>query len=147
MADAVPALSHAATAECAVAAPAAFALLCDGAQIGRWALGAWATEPRGDGLYVGRSLFDGSETWIRPVPDRARLLIDYHVGSGPATLVPRIMARVMPGPQVGRGGGVCLVTLLAWRDGGMSAERRQRLVACHAPASLLLQAMRGGSAP
>lgn len=71
------------TVECAVPAERAFAFLCDGALLGRWALGCWQTELRGDGLFVGRSLFDGGAVWARPIGDARLLTVDYHVGGRP----------------------------------------------------------------
>lgn len=134
-------ISHCATVECAVPAERAFAFLCDGAMLGRWAFGCWQAEPRENGLVVGRSLFHGGETWARAVGDPRLLSVDYHVGASPDALVPRIMARVVPGPVVGRGADVCLVSLIAWRDQGMDDARWHRLVACHEVEILLIQAL------
>ena len=129
------------TVECAVPAERAFAFLCDGVMLGRWALGCWQTEPRGDELFVGRSLFDGGAVWARPVGDARLLTVDYHVGASPDALVPRIMARVVSGSMVGRGAEVCLVSLIAWRDQSMDDARWHRLVACHEVEILLIQAL------
>jgi hypothetical protein len=133
-------LSHCVTTEVAAPAERAYAFLLDGLKLGRWALGAWATETKGDGLYVGRSLFDGAEAWLRPVGDPARLTVDYHLGGDPAALVPRIMARVVPGPVTGRPADRCLVSLIAWRDAAMDGARWHRLVACHEAEILLIKA-------
>jgi hypothetical protein len=124
-------LSHCVTIECAVTAVHAFEFLADGLQVGRWALGAWEAQPSADGLFRAHSLFDNGEIWVRPVPDRARFIVDYHVGSDPMRLTPRIMARVVPGPCVGGAAECCLATLIAWRDAAMSEERWQRLIATH----------------
>lgn len=129
------------TVECAVPAERAFAFLRDGALLGRWALGCWQTELRGDGLFVGRSLFDGGAVWARPIGDARLLTVDYHVGGSPDALVPRIMARVVPGSSVGRGAEACLVSLIAWRDEGMDDARWHHLVACHEVEILLIQAL------
>jgi hypothetical protein len=135
-----PALSHCVTVEVAAPAERAYAFLLDGLQLGRWALGAWATASRGDDLYVGHSLFDGSEAWVRPSGDPERLTIDYHLGGGRSALMPRIMARVVPGPVTGRPEGRCLVSLIAWRDAAMDDARWQRLIACHEAEILLIKA-------
>lgn len=135
-----PALSHCVTVDVAVPARRAYDFLTDGRKLGGWALGAWATEDKGDGLYLGRSLFDGSEAWLRPVGDPDRLTVDYHLGSGRTALVPRIMARVVPGPVTGRSEERCLVSLIAWRDIDMDDARWQRLVACHEAEILLIKA-------
>jgi len=133
-------LSHCVTAECAVPAPRAYAFLLDGLAVGRWALGSFGAEKVSADLFRGRSLFDGAEVLYRPVGDPARLIVDYHVGTDPQALVPRVMARVVPGEATGRDKGSCLVTLVAWRDASMSDARWQRLVACHGVEILLVQA-------
>ncbi|MBI2157943.1 MAG: hypothetical protein HYU26_13725 [Candidatus Rokubacteria bacterium] len=137
-------ISHRVTAECAVPAARAFGFLVDGAMLGRWALGCWQTEARGEGLFVGRSLFDGGEVWVRPVGDERLLTVDYHVGASPDALLPRIMARVVPGPVAGRRADTCLVSLLAWRGREMDDTRWHRLVACHEVEILLIQALLRG---
>ena len=124
-------LSHCVTAECSVSADEAFAFLSDGLAIGGWALGCMNTVAQGNGVVRGHSLFDGVELYAKPVGDRSTLTVDYHVGSDPAKLVPRIMAKVVPGPAVGRGADVALITLVAWRDASMSDERWRRLQATH----------------
>ena len=137
------ALAHAVTAECAVPARRAYAFLADGREVGRWALGSFGARKVGRNLFRGRSLFDGTEVLYRPVGDAARLIVDYHVGIDARALVPRIMARVVPGEITGRDPGSCLVTLVAWRDASMSEARWQRLIACHATEILLVQALLG----
>lgn len=134
-------LSHCCSARIAVGADAAFAFLCDGAALGRWALGCWDTEFREDGLLRGASLFDGSQTWVRLSPDNERLLVDYHLGAGPDDLRPRISARVVPGEVLGDDPGHCVATLTAWRPEAMDDERWGRLKASHAVEILLIKAL------
>lgn len=133
-------LSHCVTAECAAPARRAYDFLADGLQVGRWALGSFDAEKVGQNLFRGRSLFDGAEVLYQPVGDPARLIVDYHVGTDPQALVPRVMARVISGEATGRDKGSCLVTLVAWRDASMSEARWERLVACHEVEILLVQA-------
>jgi hypothetical protein len=128
------------TAECAVPARRAYEFLSDGLAVGRWALGSFDAEKVGPDLFRGRSLFDGAEVLYRPVGDPERLIVDYQVGTDPTMLVPRVMARVVPGEATGRDTDSCLVTLVAWRDASMSADRWERLVACHEVEILLVQA-------
>lgn len=143
MSPGADALSHCVTVECAVPADRALAFLADGAALGRWALGCWQTAPRGDGLFTGHSLFDGGEVWVRPVADTRLGIVDYHVGPGAEALVPRIMARVIPGASSGRGADRCLVSLVAWRAVGMDDERWSRLTAAHEVEIRLIQALLG----
>ena len=118
----------------------AYSFLADGLAVGRWALGSFQARRVGPNLFLGRSLFDGAEVLYRPVGDRARLIVDYHVGTDPKALVPRVMARVLPGEATGRAPRSCVVTLVAWRDAAMTDARWDRLVACHEVEIRLLQA-------
>jgi hypothetical protein len=136
----VASLSHCVTAECAVPARRAYEFLSDGIAVGRWALGSFDARRVGPNLFRGRSLFDGAEVLYRPVGDAARLIVDYHVGTSPRALVPRVMARVVPGESTGRSRRSCLVSLLAWRDASMSTARWERLIACHEVEIRLVQA-------
>ena len=118
----------------------AYEFLSDGLAVGGWALGSFQARRAGPNLYRGRSLFDGAEVLYRPVGDRARLIVDYHVGTDPKALVPRVMARVLPGEATGRDPRSCVVTLVAWRDAAMTDARWDRLVACHEVEIRLVQA-------
>jgi hypothetical protein len=140
----VASLSHCVTAECAVPARRAYDFLADGFAVGCWALGSFDARRVGPNLFRGRSLFDGAEVLYRPVGDAARLIVDYHVGTSPRALVPRVMARVVPGESTGRSRRSCLVSLLAWRAASMSEARWERLVACHEVEIRLVQALLAG---
>jgi hypothetical protein len=124
----------------------AWRFLQDGRSLGRWALGSLHTTEVAPGVFRGASMFDGGTALIRPVAHEAVLTVDYHVGGDVERLVPRIAARVTPGPAVGRSPDCCLVTLTAWRDAAMDDARWARLVACHEVEVLLIQAqLRAGS--
>jgi hypothetical protein len=69
------------------------------------------------------------------------LIVDYHVGTSPKALAPRVMARVVPGEATGRDKDSCLVTLVAWREASMSQARWKRLIACHEVEIRLVQAL------
>ena len=125
----------------------AYAFLLDGRAVGRWALGSFGGRRVGRNLFRGQSLFDGTAVLYRPVGDATRLIVDYHVGTNPRALVPRVMARVIPGEATGRARGSCLVTLVAWRDASMSEARWERLVACHEVEIRLVQALLSGGKP
>jgi hypothetical protein len=127
--------SHCVSAECAVPARRAYEFLLDGLAVGRWALGSFDARKVGPNLFRGRSLFDGAEVHYRPVGDAERMMVDYHVGTNPRALVPRVMARVVP-----RDPRSCLVVLVAWRDAAMSDARWDRLMACHEVEIRLIQA-------
>ncbi len=132
-------LAHQATCHVAVPAQAAFAFLADPAALSRWSLGCMDLVPVGDGIYEGRSLFDGGRGWLSIDADPGRLLVDYHVGTREKR-EPRISARVVPGPVCGLGETVSIVTLTAWRAAAMSDDRWHRLCASHEAEIWLIKA-------
>ena len=138
MSGASTGLCHGASAEVAVPATVAMAYMCDGLSLGEWSLGCWDTRRVEDGLYVGKSLFDGGETWVRIVAED--LAITYHVGWDRDHLVPRIMVLVVPGPATDRAPDHCVVTMLTWRGRDASDERWHRVAVTHETEILLIKA-------
>jgi hypothetical protein len=134
------ALAHAATLRIEAEAEVAFDFLADPLRLGRWSLGCFDTGPAGSaGLFSGVSLYDGSRAWFRIDADRARYVIDYHVGDA-VSQAPRISARVVPGPVCGLCSTSCYVTLMAWRTAGMDDDRWARLCAAHEAEIWLIKA-------
>lgn len=131
------------SASIAVDAPAeaAFEYLADGLQQGEWTLGASTRRAAGDGLFVGTSIFDGTEAYVRVVPDAEHLLVVCHVGSAPDRLLPRIWLRVVPAAALERPEGTCVVTLLAWRPSGQSDESWRRTRATHEAEAFLIKGL------
>ena len=123
-------LSHCVTCRVTVRADAAFMFLADPAALSRWSLGCMDLVEVGNGVYTGRSLFDGGQGWLSIDADPRRLLVDYQVGSLERR-EPRISARVIPGPVCGLDETVSTVTLTAWRSTSMTDERWARLCASH----------------
>jgi hypothetical protein len=124
-------LAHTTTLRIDVEARVAFDFLADPLRLGRWSLGCFDTKLAGSpGLYTGVSLYDASRAWFRIDADPTRLIVDYHVGDA-ASQVPRISARVVPGPVCGLPQRSCYVTLTAWRVAGMDDDRWGRLCAAH----------------
>ncbi len=105
--------------------------MADPARLHRWSFGTWETEIAADGLVTGTSIFDGGRILVRIDADKARLLIDYKLGSNPETLVPRIQVRVVPGEHLGLDAGRCVLTFMAWRAAAMDDDRWRRLTASH----------------
>ena len=130
--------SHSVSVLCSVPAQQALDFLADGLELGRWALGCWDTVPIGAGVVRGRSLFDGQESYVRPVADREHLSVTYHVGGSPDALRARIEAVVEP---VGGSGSspACRIALRAQRGPDMDEARWMRLVRCHEVEVLLIQ--------
>jgi hypothetical protein len=106
-----------ASVEVAVPAPTAFEFMADGMKQDHWALGSTGREALGDGLFVGRNSFDGSELYVKLESYPDLLLVDYSTGPSPEQLVPHVEARIRPGSWLGRDDSVCVVTLTIWRDG------------------------------
>ena len=124
-------LSHAITLQVEVTADIAFDFLADPLRLGRWALACFNTTPAGQsGLFTGVSLYDGSRGWVRLDADKARHIIDFHIGDA-ETQTPRVSARVIPGPICGLPATSCYVTLTAWRVADMSDDRWSRLCSAH----------------
>jgi hypothetical protein len=123
--------THAVSIELAAPADRTFAFMSDPKALDRWSFGTWKTVLHPGGLVEGSSIFDGSVTWVRIDADKARGVIDYHLGKEPDALTPRIMARVLPGDRVGLAAESSVLTMIAWRVKGMSDERWGRLVASH----------------
>ncbi len=117
-----------------------FEHLADPVRLGRWALGCMDVEPTdAPGVYCGRSLFDDSEVYVEVEPHRSLGLIDYHVG-GPDNRKSRIFIRVASAKVCGLAAGQCAVSLVAWRDADMSAERWRQLCKTHEVEILLIKA-------
>lgn len=107
---------------------AVLAFLADVTAMTRWSLGTWTIEPRGDGVFEGRSLFTGAPILFRTETDEASGTIRWWLGTDPAALKPRIAAQVVEGPEP----GTATMTLMAWRLAGMDDHRWRRMTATHA---------------
>jgi hypothetical protein len=108
---------HCHSSSIAVDRPAetAFDIMSDGLKQGRWAWGSFDRTEVEPGLFVGTSIFTGKRTYVRLNVDRARLLVDYEVGTSKDTLQFRNMSRIIPGDLLKIGADKCVVTLLTWR--------------------------------
>lgn len=135
--------AHCHSASIAVEAPAetVFAYLADGLQQGEWTLGASERRETADGLFVGTSIFDGSDTYVGIVAAAEHLLVTCCVGGAPDELLPRIWVRVVPGETLGRPAGTCVVTLLAWRPVGQSDDSWRRTRATHETEVFLIKGL------
>jgi hypothetical protein len=113
-----------ASAEVKVPAATAFEFMADGMKQDHWALGSMGREDLGDGLFRGKSSFDGTDLYVRLESDRDLLLVDYSVGLSPDCLLPHVEARIRPGSWVGldAGDGASVVTLTIWRGPGTAQD-------------------------
>ncbi|MFQ5661504.1 MAG: hypothetical protein ACE5GZ_13870 [Gammaproteobacteria bacterium] len=121
------------TCTCKVAAPAeeAFAYMSDGMKQGEWTFGSWNRKQVGENMFIGTSMFDNKDTYIKIDADPVRFIICYHIGPDPEHLQARNMVRVVSGPDIGQDPGLCLVTLLAWRSSFMNDARWKQLCVSH----------------
>jgi hypothetical protein len=111
--------AHESSIEIAVPAEQAFAYIASGMQQGEWALGSWNRRDAGDGIFVGTSLFDGSELSIRLNAHPDLLLVVYDTGTSTADMRPMVWGRVVPGPVLGLANDHCVVTFTIWRGAAM----------------------------
>lgn len=117
---------NAITASCEVKVPAetAFEFMADGMKQDHWALGSMGREDLGDGLFRGKSSFDGSDLYTHIDSDRRLLLVDYSVGDSAEEQLPHVEARIRPGSWIGLAAGdaACVVTLTIWRWPGVDQD-------------------------
>lgn len=106
---------------------AALKFLAAPERLASWAAGMGETTVHGDGAVEGAFPDTGQPIWARVVVDRDHHAIHYHLGPDRASLVPRIMIRVVPGELVDGDPRGCVVSLLAWRQAGMDDARWQGL--------------------
>ena len=116
--------ANAHSASIAVGAPAdvAYAFLADGMNQSYWALGSLERRDLGDNLYVGTSMFDGKELFVRLRANAELRLVDYFLGTHRERLVHLVESRVIPGEELGRAPGTCVVTNTHWRPEAATAE-------------------------
>lgn len=111
---------------------AVFSYISDPAKLDRWSLGTWRNILHPGGLVEGRSLATGAKIMLRIDADPDRMLVDYHLGSEPSTLLARIFARVIPGPVADYGPNTTLLLLTALRGAHMDEFRWAALCRAHA---------------
>ncbi|MDE0695792.1 MAG: SRPBCC family protein [Boseongicola sp.] len=107
-----------------------FAFMADPANMSLWSFGTWRTEIDSAGLVRGTSIKDGAETYVRVEAHPEQRLIDYHVGTTPGSLSPRIFGRVTPEAVFGDGLGTGLA-LTVFRTAEMDDARWESLIAAH----------------
>jgi hypothetical protein len=132
---------HTSSIAVAATAEAAFALMSDGLAQGRWAWGSWDRRELEPGLFVGTSLFDGKETWVRLHADHAKLCVDYEVGRTRATMQFRNAARVIPGALLGYDAKTAVVTLMSWRLASQSNAAWEQLCTVHEAEMFLIKGL------
>jgi len=124
-----------------VPAVQAFELMADGVKQGQWAWGSWQRREAEPGLFVGTSVFDGRETFVRLHVDSERLQVDYDVGRTPDRMQFRNMARVIPGGLLQHGDDTCVVSLLTWRLATQDDAAWQQMSTVHEAEMYLIRGL------
>lgn len=133
---------HCHTCSCEVesAAEDAFSYMSDGIKQGEWTFGSWNRRKIKGNLFVGTSMFDNKDTYIKIETDPERFMVFYYLGSDPENLVARNMVRVVPANVVAGDVTKCLVTLIAWRSAFMSDLRWKQLCVSHESQIFIIKA-------
>jgi hypothetical protein len=134
---------HCHSSSVTVARPAevAFALMADGVNQGRWAWGSFDRAEVSPGLFKGRSVFTGKDTYVRLHVDRPRFVVDYEVGASPETMQFRNMSRVIPGGLLKLGDDKCVVSLLTWRLATQSDAEWEQFCCIHEAEMFLIRGL------
>ena len=114
--------AHSASIAVNVPADTAYDFLADGLNQSYWALGSLERRALGDHLYVGTSMFDGKELYVRLRANAELRLVDYFLGADPEHLQHLVESRVIPGEELGRPDGTCVITNTHWRPEDMPGE-------------------------
>lgn len=115
--------SHCASVLVDVHGDVAFSFLADGMNQSYWALGSLERRRLGEDLFVGTSMFDGSEEFIRIRSNRALRLVDYYVGADRDDLRQAVESRVIIGSELGLGEDQCVVANTIWRSAAIDDEQ------------------------
>jgi uncharacterized protein YndB with AHSA1/START domain len=134
--------SHIASVEIERPAAEVFEFIATPTNLDKWTFGTWQIEIDTDGLVRGTSLFDGETVYVRPDPDPRRMMVDYHLSktsTGP--MVPRILARVVPGDQLGKPADHCVLSLVTWRSAEHDDFTWHKLTTVHETEILLVKSI------
>jgi hypothetical protein len=134
---------HCHTSSVVVERPAevAFEIMADGLKQGQWTWGSFDRREIEPGLFVGHSVFNGKDTFVRLDVDRARLLVDYEVGPSRETMQFRNMSRVIPGEVLKLGPDRCVVTLMTWRLNTQSDAEWTQISCVHEAEMFLIKGL------
>ena len=95
-----------------------------------WAVGMGKVTIHGDGTIEGAFPETGQPIWARIDADDDSTIC-FHLGADPDRLVSRIMIRVVSGDVLEDDPGVCIVSLIAWRQASMDDGRWAGLKSGH----------------
>lgn len=107
--------SWCASAIVAVPTQVAFRFMADGQKQSNWAMFSWNRRHVSDNLFVGTSLFDDKELYVKLVAREKLSLVDYYCGTTVDSLSWQVEARVIPGDAIGLGQNKSLINMTTWR--------------------------------
>jgi len=99
----------------AVPAQVAFRFMADGRKQSNWAMFSWNRRHVAGDLFVGTSLFDEKELYVKLVAREELSLVDYYCGASADSLSWQVEARVIPGDAIGLGRDKSLINMTTWR--------------------------------
>ena len=123
--------AHICSARIDCPAGAAMAFLQAPENLSSWAVGLGETTIHADGTIEGAFPDTKQPIWARIDADSGRATIHYHLGPDLDSLVPRIIARVVPGDVLEGDPQSCVVSLIAWRQESMDDVRWEGLKSGH----------------
>ena len=133
-------LCHTASAHVDVPVAFAFERCCDPAALGTWTLGSMGfVETDAKGVFIGKSLFDSSETYMEMDVHPDLWLVDFVVGTRERR-EPRVSIRLTPGRLWGFDEASCLFAMSTWRAAWMDDDRWQRTCRTHETEAHLFKA-------
>ena len=99
----------------AVPAQVAFRFMANGQKQSNWAMFSWNRRHVSGELFVGTSLFDDKELYVKLVAREELSLVDYYCGASADSLSWQVEARVIPGDAIGLGQNNSLINMTTWR--------------------------------
>lgn len=99
----------------AVPAQVAFRFMADGQKQSNWAMFSWNRRHVSGDLFVGTSLFDDKELYVKLVAREELSLVDYYCGASADYLSWQVEARVIPGDAIGLDQNKSLINMTTWR--------------------------------
>ena len=106
-----------------VPAQTAYEFMSDGQKQSNWAMYSWNRKHIGENVFVGQSLFDGTDLYVKPVGRAELLLVDYYCGTIRGELTWQVEARIIPGDNVGLSSRESLINMTTWRSRDMSRDQ------------------------
>ena len=99
----------------AVPARSAFRFMADGRKQSNWAMFSWNRRRISGDLFVGTSLFDNKQLYVKLTAREELSLVDYYCGPTADALSWQVEARVIPGEAIGLDHESSLINMTTWR--------------------------------